>query len=421
MLCGALQPLSGALIDRLGARGVCCASMLLHALGLLVLAAARGPGALGLGFLIVRVGGISGTFLAQDAVLTKWYVRSRGTVVAVQRCVMAVGAISAIPMAVGAAIPRMGWRGTLVALALPLLLAVPTAGAFLLPTPESAGVRPDGDKAAPPDAARVGAEREDGEELLPLACDGEDGEGAAAAPPARTAADDEVMWTVREALRCRVFWSLLGIGLAVCCCTGGITAHTPLIAADAGLDLPAMSRAVLLPSAIIALFANFGAGRALDAGAVSVRALFAAAELALAFAALMALAMGTAPSRPRCIAAACFFGGSYGAGTAGMYFTYKLAFSNFFGRKNYGAIGGIANVAMFIGIGLGPVLFGIVRDKHGSYNGALRASAATCAACACATWVLVAPPTRRPLLISNAADAEAAGRAPLLAADDAAA
>ena len=324
VLCGALQPLSGALIDRLGARGVCCASMLLHALGLLVLAAARGPGALGLGFVIVRVGGISGTFLAQDAVLTKWYVRSRGTVVAVQRCVMAVGAISAIPMAVGAAIPRVGWRGTLVALALPLMLAVPTAGAFLLPTPESAGVRPDGDKAAPADVARAGAE---GEELLPLACDDAacttlaGGTRSSAAPPAPTVADEEVMWTVREALRCRVFWSLLGIGLAVCCCTGGITAHTPLIAADAGLDLPAMSRAVLLPSAIVALFANFGAGRALDAGAVSVRTLFAAAELALAFAALMALAMGTAPSRPRCMAAACFFGGSYGAGTAGMYFT----------------------------------------------------------------------------------------------------
>jgi hypothetical protein len=129
------------------------------------------------------------------------------------------------------------------------------------------------------------------------------------------------MWTVREAMRCRVFWSLLGIGLAVCCCTGGITAHTPLIAADAGLDLPAMSRAVLLPSAIVALFANYAAGRALDAGAVSVRALFTVAELSLAFAALMALAMGAAPSRPRCVAAACFFGGAYGAGTAGFYFT----------------------------------------------------------------------------------------------------
>ena len=410
MLCGALQPLTGVLVDRLGARSVCCASMLFHALGLLLIAAARGPGALGLGFAVVRVGGISGTFLAQDAVLTKWWVQRRGTVMAVQRCVMAVGAISAIPMAVGAAIPRGGWRGTLVALALPLIFAVPTAGAFLLPTPESAGVRPDGEKGAAPDVA---PRRAEGEELLPL-CD----DDAAAAPgeDAASAADDEVMWTVREALRCRVFWSLLGIGLAVCCCTGGITAHTPLIAADAGLDLPAMSRAVLLPSAIVALFANFAAGRALDAGAVSVRTLFATAELALAFAALMALAMTHGASRPRCVAAACFFGGAYGAGTAGFYFTYKLAFSVFFGRKHYGAIGGLANVAMFIGIGLGPVIFGLVRDARGSYDAALNASAATCTAAAVATWLLVAPPGRRPACGADVAETEAAGRAPLLAA-----
>ncbi len=327
VLCGALQPLTGALIDRHGARLVSCVSTLFHALGLLLIAGARGPGALGLGFAVVRVGGISGTFLAQDAVLTKWWVRSRGTVMAVQRCVMAVGAISAIPMAVGAAIPRVGWRGTLVALALPLLACVPTAGAFLLPTPESAGVRPDGEKGGDDDVAQrprcTAVQRScaaEGEELLPL-CDDDDTAPASAALPASHHSDDEVMWTVREAMRCRVFWSLLGIGLAVCCCTGGITAHTPLIAADAGLDLPAMSRAVLLPSAIVALFANYAAGRALDAGAVSVRALFTVAELSLAFAALMALAMGAAPSRPRCVAAACFFGGAYGAGTAGFYFT----------------------------------------------------------------------------------------------------
>lgn len=95
----------------------------------------RFPGALVVGFTLVRVGGISGVMLSQDSVLSKWFVRRLGSVVAWQRCVQAVFAITLIPMFVGAAVPSIGWRSTLVVLAMPLLLAVPLAVPLLLPTP----------------------------------------------------------------------------------------------------------------------------------------------------------------------------------------------------------------------------------------------------------------------------------------------
>jgi hypothetical protein len=422
LLCGLLQPYSGALIDRLGARAVACASMVVHACGLLILAAARGPASLGLGFIVIRVGGISGTFLAQDAVLTKWFVRSRGTVVAVQRCVMALLAVSAVPMLIGAAVPRLGWRATLAALAAPLLAAVPTAGTLLLPTPEGVGLRPDGDKGGSgsggasavtaSESAAAGDGGGDGEELLPLWHPPADAPAADApqappqAPPPLHAptsahtpspsADEEVQWSVSEAMRTRAFWVLLCIGFAVCCSTGGITAHASLIAADAGLDLRAMSRAVLLPSAAVSLVANYAAGRLLDGGALSVRMLFASSELLLAAAAGTAACMrhaGTADASARIASA---FGALYGGGTAVYYLLYKTAFAKFYGRRSIGAIMGVANAVMFAAIGLGPVLYGVVRDVSGSYDGALRASAASCVAAAALSWALVAPPGEKP-------------------------
>ncbi len=433
VLCGALQPYTGRLIDRLGARSVACASMLVHALGLLLLASASGPVSLGAGFLVVRVGGISGTFLAQDAVLTKWWLRRRGTAVAVQRCLMSVLAVSAVPMLIGAALPRLGWRATLAVLAAPLIAAVPTAGVLLLPTPECVGLRPDGDAGPQADApapAPAGCAAADGEELLPLfAAPPAERPGAAPAPaPARCApAPAEQQWSVREAMRTRVFWVLLLIGFVVCCSTGGITAHAALIAADAGLDLRAMARIFLVPSAAVSLAANLTAGRALDRDAVSVRALFAASELTLAAAALAAAATGGAGTPGRRRALAALWGALYGGGTAVYYLLYKLAFAKFYGRQSIGEVMGAANLAMFAAIGLGPVLYGVARDAQGSYAPALRASAATCAAAAAASWALVAPPGRRPGSGGGEEEVEEAeraerrqaegGRAPLLAAE----
>jgi hypothetical protein len=225
-------------------------------------------------------------------------------------------------------------------------------------------------------------------------------------------------------MRTRCFWVLLLIGFAVCCCTGGITAHCALIAADAGLDLRAMSRAILLPSALAALGANLAAGRALDAGVLGVHALFAGSELLLAAAAAAGAAMGAAATPAGRTAAAAAFGALYGSGTGAYYFLYKVAFAQFFGRKSIGEIMGIANAAMFAGIGLGPVLFGVARDAQGSYGPALRASVATCALAAAAAWLLVVPPGARPRAAGEGAggggeeEEEGAGRAPLLGAGE---
>lgn len=57
---GALQPVSGRLIDKLGARVVTCWALAVLASGLLVLSISRGAAALALGFVLVRCGGISG-------------------------------------------------------------------------------------------------------------------------------------------------------------------------------------------------------------------------------------------------------------------------------------------------------------------------------------------------------------------------
>ena len=402
---GALQPFTGRLVDRLGARVVGCCSMGVHALGLATLALARGAPGLVIGFTLVRVGGIAGTLLSQDSLLSKWFVAYLGRVVAAQRMVMGVLGVSAIPLAVGRLVPRVGWRGTYALLAIPLVLVCPVAAAVLVATPEAAGLLPDGavdvSKGAKAAAAAVGCHDSVDEqpllelEALPAPVDDAEEAGVAhtdVAPeqqqddpwlallaPAEVTHGDVVepgegserhQWTTREAMGTRTFWALLCLCFSACCTTGGVTAHNSLIAADAGLPLERMTQLVLIPSASTYVAINFLWGHLLDKGLVPMRGLFTGAFTFIASAAACAtgmLAAGHAGRHGMRDALACIFGLLYGAGIGSTYYLYKVVFAHFYGRTNVGAIMGLANLTMFAAIGAGPVMYGLCRDSAGAF------------------------------------------------------
>ena len=372
---GALQPFTGRLVDRLGARVVGCCSMGVHALGLATLALARGAPGLVIGFTLVRVGGIAGTLLSQDSLLSKWFVSYLGRVVAAQSMVMGVLGVSAIPLAVGRLVPRVGWRGTYALLAIPLVLVCPVAAAVLVATPEAAGLLPDGaiDASKGTKAAASGDEQPLLElEALPVPVDDAEEAGVAhtdAAPgqqqddpwlallaPAQVSHGDVIepaecgerhQWTTREAMGTRTFWALLCLCFSACCTTGGVTAHNSLIAAI-----------------------NFLWGHLLDKGLVPMRGLFTGAFTFIASAAACAtgmLAAGQAGRHGMRDALACIFGLLYGAGIGSTYYLYKVVFAHFYGRTNVGAIMGLANLTMFAAIGAGPVMYGLCRDSTGAF------------------------------------------------------
>ena len=107
---GCIQPYSGAVIDRLGARSVTLLGLAAQSSGMLCLAAASGPAAVQLALGLIRVGGVACVFLACDTVLQKWFVALRGRVMALQRCSLALAMNATVPLLLGYFLEAYGFQ-----------------------------------------------------------------------------------------------------------------------------------------------------------------------------------------------------------------------------------------------------------------------------------------------------------------------
>ena len=144
---GAAQPFLGYAFDRVGARKVILTSLLIVGLA---------TAALGLTFnfifLLLVFGFVasisnSGAALARGALLAKWFIRKRATVVSVSAVGTSAGSLVLVPFAMYL-MQATGdnWRVTWAALGLIILvLAVPLAFLFIRDDPSKVGLRPYGE------------------------------------------------------------------------------------------------------------------------------------------------------------------------------------------------------------------------------------------------------------------------------------
>jgi len=185
---GAIEgPIVGHLLDRYGPKPIMLAAVLLMGVGYLLLSQVNGYAA----FLLVYLGVISiahaGGFMHAPMVLINtWFIRYRARAITVSSAAFGMGGVLVAPL-LSVIVQTWGWRwGAAVAGMLFLALGVPLA-LTVRRSPESMGLRPDGD---PPVLRKPGA---DGAE--------ESGE-----------AEGDV--TVAEALRSFAFWgSVLAAGV----------------------------------------------------------------------------------------------------------------------------------------------------------------------------------------------------------------
>ena len=166
---GAAQPILGYLFDRVGARKVILTSLV--AVGL-------STAALGLTFnfifLLLVFGFVvsisnSGAALARGALLARWFVRKRATVVSVSAVGTSVGSLLLVPLAMYLLQATGGnWRVTWAVLGLIILvLAVPLAYLFIRDDPSKVGLRPYGEA----DRSKDGAADRSLEQRGPLEID----------------------------------------------------------------------------------------------------------------------------------------------------------------------------------------------------------------------------------------------------------
>ncbi len=134
LVSGALGPLAGRLIDRRGGRDVLCASNVILAAGLLLLAVATGPVGLFAGWLVIGVGIAAGLYDAAFATLVGIYrERSRQAITGIT---LIAGFASTIGWPVTALIEDgHGWRMACVFWALVHLVVCLPANRWLLPSP----------------------------------------------------------------------------------------------------------------------------------------------------------------------------------------------------------------------------------------------------------------------------------------------
>jgi MFS family permease len=158
-LYGAFMPAVGSLVDRIGARAVTAGGSVVLAASLALTGFCRNLWELTVVYGVLAAVGLAATGpVVANAVVSRWFVRRRGTAVSVLGSATMTGMSLLVPI-VTWLIVTVGWRMTYVAIgAFVLVCMLPLGLLVVRDSPEAVGLHPDG-APAPVDAATAVASR----------------------------------------------------------------------------------------------------------------------------------------------------------------------------------------------------------------------------------------------------------------------
>ena len=364
------SPAVGVLIDRYGSRVMLPVAALVTGSAMIGLSfLSGGKHALIMVALFAAMGlvGMSGPgALVTSVPVLKWFVRGRGRAISYMALGIPIGAMIFVPLT-QMFIDWWGWETAWIVLAaIGMGVIVPLAAIFVRRQPEDMGLLPDGDF---PDELRESenAVQDEGD------------------PEPQVA--DEVSWTVREATRTPVFWSLVAMFSMVSLATGTVALHRIPDFADRGFDTTLIAWATSV-DAVCAGAASFTFG--ILVSRVPGRLLGALGFSFLAVASVMTIyaaddfTMFTSMS-------------VFGLGIGGMMFLQNFIWADYFGREQVGAIRGFAMPINLILGAAGAPIAGHVYDYTGSYTEVWWVGVALMVCSA--MLALVTPPPKRPATV----------------------
>ncbi|MBV8890338.1 MAG: MFS transporter [Alphaproteobacteria bacterium] len=368
ILAALAAPLIGPLLDRHGSRAMLCGAVLVTGVVLLLLSQTGSLLVFYLLFCIARMNWAGPFELAIYGAVNNWFIARRPFATSAATVAQMIG-LAAMPLIAQLAIWHQGWRAGWLAIgATTLLVGLLPSWLLLVRRPEDLGLLPDGGAPGTDNKRRFGAMRR-----------------SAAAEPSFSRA---------QALCTPSFWLLLLYTVLVYPVQAGVSLHQAPHLIERGIDPNAAAT-------IVSTFSIMSAVASLLCG-VLPRALPIRFPLALtgAVLALSTMAMlGIASTRQGYLAA-----GLFGFGLGGLLTLLPMAWADYFGRANFGAIRGIALSAQVVAQAAGPLLSGVLRDWTGTYSLSLRCFAVL--SCLSVVAVLMA----RPPLLSPAGSAIVAGR-----------
>lgn len=349
-------PLVGYLISRFGPRAVIIAGVCMSGGGLFLLTLA--PDFWSFFFIyicVVSLGYNAGFFHPISALVNYWFIRHRGVGIAWVSAAGNVGGMILAPL-LSTIIQRFGWRaGAVTAGAMILCISLPAAWP-IRSTPESMGLRPDGES--------LDTGRRLDQPPVPL--------------------PREPDFPVKEALRTRVFWMLMGTISCRLFVTTAVNTHFVAILVWRGMSELAAAY-VLSLSALTCIVATMALGWIADRWSKPRICSLGLVPLMLALA-------GLVYSQATFWLYILAVGQAIAMGTASLNW---ILIGDLFGRRSYPTLRGLMGVSYGMLTFLSPIYAGWIHDVTGSYALALLTLAMVAlAAASLFAWFPASPPAR---------------------------
>ncbi len=332
---GLISPFVGAALDRFGPRKVMMFGIVVTGFGFIVMSFMQTLWHFYASVLLLALGMSFGTFIVFVATVGNWFVRQRARAFSVLMTFSAVGAI-ALPLLVWA-INEFTWRPVIFAVGIGFwIVGIPVA-LMMRRRPEDYGLLPDGDS-----LTRTS-----------------DGTGSGARQPR------EVSIGVREVIRLRAFWQIsIAVSLGQLVSSTNLFHYPALIEYEMSAWLAASAAGAV---AIGDILGRVGIGfigdrydkRLLLAGSFLIQML-GVASLAMINSDYFGISWGLIPLPIFVLG----FGLGFGASIP-----LRLSIlADYFGRRSYGSIVGIASsVSAVFGVA-GPLFVGLMFDFTDSYR-----------------------------------------------------
>ena len=330
-------PLAGFLTDRFGPRRMVLVGLIGMGIGFLVFSLTTNIAIFYLAFIIIMLGAGLGTFLPVMTALNRWFLRRRGTAIAIAGEGYFLSGIAIVPILAWAVTPgHVGWEDTSRWIGFVILAAAWPVSRLVRNRPEDSGQYPDGDEPAEVQAAGQQARE----------------------PEAGTAAGPD--FTVRQALRTPAFWYITFGHSLSSMLNAALTVHLILMLTDQDLSLQMASfvwSVIMATGAVFQLIGGYLGDR------LSKRlVLFVCGTVQAAGFAGFALAALT--DTPEIV---FLFGVVYGAGFGARIPLTTAIRGDYFGRKAFASIMGISSAPMYLLMLVAPLFAGAMYDLTESY------------------------------------------------------
>jgi MFS transporter, OFA family, oxalate/formate antiporter len=353
VLAALLSPLIGPLLDRHGSRAALCLAVFGTGIAALLLSLTQSLLVFYLLFCVARLNWASPFDLGIYSALNNWFVARRPLANSIATVAQMAGLV-AMPLIAQLAMRGHDWRAGWIAIGLTVLVVgfVPV-WLLLVRRPEDLGLVPD--NAAAPAAGATRA-------LSP-------GEHV------------ETTFSRRQAVRTPAFWLLLSYTVLVYPVQAGVSLHQ-------AANLIEHSVAPTMAASIVSLFSLMSAVASAACGllprALPIRYPMALGSIFLTVGCLEMIGITSAGR-------GAIAGALFGLGIGAMLTLLPIAWADYFGRANYGAIRGLALSAQVLAQAAGPLLSGALHDWTGGYTRSLE-----CFAALSFLSILVALAARRP-------------------------